>query len=637
MIWYPNPETSEHTRLYQWMKQLGFESYESLYQASINDVNWFSEELEKALGIVWRKPYKTAADFTAGVKWPKWYSGGQINIYESVVTKWAEIEASRHITAIHWVGEKGEIRTYTFKELEEACRTCASGLQSKGIQKGDVIGVYLPMIPETVITILAAAKLGAIVVPTFSGYGAEAVATRLKASEAKILITADGFYRRGKTVHMQKEASKAAELSPSIQHVVVVPRLESKVEGEGFISWSSLQTPLHNEREPEVMKPDAPLLLLYTSGTTGNPKGTVHTHAGFPIKAAFDAAFSMDVKQGDRVCWVTDMGWMMGPFLVFGALVNGATMVMYEGSPDYPHVGRLWEVTREEKLTHLGISPTLIKGLMRHGDEAVPAVSFPNLKAIASTGEPWNPDPWKWLFYKIGKGQVPIINYAGGTEISGGILTNVLIKPISPVTFNASMLGMAANVYNEHGEEVDDEIGELVIEKPWVGMTNGFWNDPDRYEKTYWEKYSDVWTHGDWVKRDKDGYWTITGRSDDIINVAGKRLGPAEMESILVDHSDVVEAAVVGIPDEMKGEVPVAFVVVSKDDNNLVHSLMRRIVDHLGKALRPHSIYIVKDLPKTRNAKVMRRVLKAAFLRKSTGNLDSLENPETLKEIENLQ
>ena len=386
------------------------------------------------------------------------------------------------------------------------------------------------------------------------------------------------------------------------------------------------------------MQSDDPLMLIYTSGTTGKPKGTVHTHAGFPLKAAFDAGFGMNIKQGDRVLWVTDMGWMMGPFLLFGSLINGATMVMYEGVPDFPEADRLWETVDKYEITHLGISPTLIRALMAKGDEYVNKHSLKSLEVFASTGEPWNPDPWMWLFETVGK------------EMFQSVTTQVELKSL--VGFSVMFLLsqshrlVLTHLYQEWrlsywmiGKPIRDEVGELCLEKPWVGMTKSFWEDDERYVNTYWSRFENKWVHGDWVIYDGEQY-IITGRSDDTLNIAGKRIGPAEYESILVKHNDVIEVAAIGVPDEVKGEVCHCFVVLRDHvtfTGELKKELMSLVNSHIGKALCPKDIHVVEDLPKTRNSKVMRRVIKAAYLGKELGDLSSLVNPEVVPFISGLQ
>ncbi|PEZ08201.1 AMP-dependent synthetase [Bacillus sp. AFS018417] len=638
-VWFPTEEYKAKTRLYQWMQSLGYDDYETFYNKSIEDTAWFWGEAERAVGYQWMRPYTEVLDLANGIPFAQWYVDGTCNIVESALSRWIAEDDTKAQKALIWEGENGTSKSFTYEELDHWVSCVANGLKHLGIEKGDRVTIYMPMIPETVVAMLAVMKIGAIISPIFSGFASDAVMTRVQAAGSKMIITADGFARRGKTVSLKDEVDKACEHCPSVEKVVIVRHAGNEFTQHDYdISWSVLEKdkPFTHAEE---MKSDDPLMLIYTSGTTGKPKGTVHTHAGFPLKAAFDASFGMNVKQGDRMLWITDMGWMMGPFLLFGSLINGATMVMYEGVPDYPEPDRLWEMVDRYKVTHLGISPTLIRSLMAKGDAWVNKHSLQSLEAIGSTGEPWNPDPWMWLFETVCKGKVPICNYSGGTEISGGIFGNVLIKPIAPISFNASLPGMAAVVLDEKGSPVQNEVGELCLEKPWVGMTKSFWEEDDRYISTYWSRFENKWVHGDWVLYDGEQY-IITGRSDDTLNIAGKRIGPAEYESILVKHHDVVEAGAIGVPDEVKGEVCHCFVVLREGTSftpELKKELMSLVNSHIGKALCPKDIHVVEDLPKTRNSKVMRRVIKAAYLGKELGDLSSLVNPEVVTYIQGLQ
>ncbi|MFG6114969.1 AMP-binding protein [Halobacillus sp. MO56] len=635
--WTPTEEQKQATRLYQWMNKHGFESYDEFYQKSIDDISWFWEEAVNELDVEWYEPYTDTLDLSKGIKYPHWFVGGKINVVHNALDKWAMNPATKNKVALYWEGDNGDTETFTFDSLYKKVNACAHGLEKLGIKEKDVVTIYMPMLPETLIAMLAVSKIGAVFSPAFSGYKAEAIATRVNASESKAIITADGFYRRGKVVPMKEEADRAAEQCSTLEHIVVVDRAGRDVEWNDtrHVDWNAL---LENENDYKTKKTYAhdPYMIIYTSGTTGKPKGALHTHGGFPIKAAFDAGICMDVTQNDNLFWYTDMGWMMGPFLVYGGLVNGASIVMFEGTPDYPEPDRLWALVERYTVTHLGISPTLVRSLMKHGESWIEKHNLSSLKMIGSTGEPWNPEPWRWLFEHAGKSKVPIFNYSGGTEISGGIFGNVLVKPINPVSFNAALPGMDVGVYDENGNSVKNDVGELVLRQPWVGMTNGFYKENDRYEKAYWSRFKDTWVHGDWVIHDEEGFYTITGRSDDVLNVAGKRLGPSEVESVLVEHDAVVEAGVIGVPHEVKGQEAIGFVVLRPDyekSEELIKDISRHLNEKLGKALAPKIVHVVSDLPKTRNAKVMRRAIKSAYLNKDSGDLSALENPHAVDEI----
>ncbi|MBA4494911.1 AMP-binding protein [Paenactinomyces guangxiensis] len=639
-VWVPKPEQMKLTRLYRFMNKHGYSDYDLFYEQSVRNIAWLWDEVVKDLGLEWIQPYRQVMDTSDGIAWTRWFVDGKINVAANCLDRFVKEPASRHRLALIWEGDNGETRKYTYRDLWVEVNRFARGLKQLGVGAGDRVAIYLPMIAENVIAMLAVARIGAIFTPCFSGYGAEAVATRIRDCEAKILITADGFLRRGKVIAMKEEADRAADLSPTIEKVVVVKRLgrECPWNRERDVDWGIL-TENMKALPPHVTDASDPFMIIYTSGTTGKPKGTVHVHSGFPVKAAFDAAFGFDVGPGDILFWVTDMGWMMGPWMVFGALMVGSTMLVYEGTPDHPAPDRLWQLVAKHGVTHLGISPTLVRALMKHGETWVSRHDISSLRVFGSTGEPWNPDPWYWLFEKVGHSQVPIFNYSGGTEISGGILGNNLLKPLAPCGFTGPLPGMDADVFDENGQPVRGRVGELVLRQPWVGMASGFWQDDKRYEATYWNRWPHIWVHGDWVEIDEHGFWFITGRSDDTLKIAGKRLGPAEMESVLVDHPAVLEAATIGVPDQEKGETAVCFVVV-KPGAESSPALSRELIDfvsaQMGKALKPKRVHMVNELPKTRNGKILRRVIRAVYLGEEPGDLSSLENAGAVEVIRGL-
>ncbi|HTP08567.1 MAG TPA: AMP-binding protein [Anaerolineae bacterium] len=606
---------------------------------STTDLDWFWNAALKFLDIQFYKPYSQVVDLSRGIEWPQWCVGGVLNIVHNCLDKRIGT-ADENKLALIYESEDGRTRTYTYGQVYREVNKTANALRSLGLGKGDAIGLFMPMVPEIVIALLAIAKIGGIILPLFSGYGEAAIASRLIDAEAKALFTADGSYRRGQVVPMKSIADEAARHVPTLKHVLVLNRVGMSVsmqDGRDH-SWHALIDWQIDHAHTEHTSAEDPLMIIYTSGTTGQPKGALHTHCGFPVKAAQDMAMGLDLHSDEVLYWLTDMGWMMGPWLVFGTLLLGATMVIYDGAPDYPAPNRLWSLVERHRVTTLGISPTLVRALIRYGDEPIKQHDLSSLRKFASTGEPWNPDPWLWLFNTVGKGKLPIINYSGGTEISGGIVMGNVLLPLKPCAFSAPLPGMAADVVDEAGRSVRGQVGELVIKQPWIGMTRGFWRNPDRYIETYWSRFPHVWVHGDWAAIDDDGLWYILGRSDDTIKVAGKRLGPAEVESILVSHPAVSEAAVIGVPDELKGQSVVCFCVLKPDakaTDDLREALKDLIAEELGKPLKPNEVKFVKDLPKTRNAKVMRRIIRAAYLGQDPGDTSSLENPQAVEEIRN--
>jgi len=494
------------------------------------------------------------------------------------------------------------------------------------------------MVPEIAIALLAIAKIGGIILPLFSGYGSGAVATRLADGDAKAIFTCDGQLRRGRPVPTKPVVDEALKEVASIQKVIVYRRIDLDVSmnSDRDIWWDDFVAGHPTETPTERTDAEDIIMIIYTSGTTGQPKGAVHTHCSFPIKGTQDMAHGFDIQEFDTMFWMTDMGWMMGPWEVFGTLILGASMLFYDGAPTYPDVDRVWALVERHGVTCLGVAPTFVRSIMTHGDKPIKSHDLSSLRTIGSTGETWNPDPWLWFFKTVGGGQVPILNYSGGTEISGGIVLSSVLRPIKPCSFSGPPPGMASDVVDDAGNPVRGAVGELVVRQPWIGMTRGFWKDPDRYLETYWSRFPDVWIHGDFAAIDEDEQWFILGRSDDTIKVAGKRVGPAEVESVLVSHPAVAEAAVIGVPDEIKGEAVVAFVVLQPNttpDDTLRAELEVLVAREMGKPLAPKAVLFVGDIPKTRNAKVMRRVIRASYLGEPTGDLSALVNPEIVDEI----
>jgi acetyl-CoA synthetase len=634
--WRPSPAYLERSHLRRFLSTVGCDGLEALQARAVADPGWFWEAAARDIGVRFDPAPSSILDTSRGIEWASWFDGAGFNYVRMAVDEPAAARPEE--MALVWEGEDGEVRHFTRAQLRWAVDRAARAMAGLGVGRGDRVGIFLPMIPEAVIAVLAAGKLGAIYIPIFSGYGADAVASRLADCEATLLVTADGFARRGKPVPMKATADAALTAAPSVQRCLVVRRTGGDVawSAERDVWWDAAVTSASDE-PLESARTDAndPFMIIYTSGTTGRPKGAVHVHAGFPVKAAVDLAHSFDLQRGDTLFWFTDMGWMMGPWAVAGALMLGATLCIFEGTPDYPGPDRLWGMVERHKVTHLGISPTAIRALMTHGSEPPRSHDLSSLVVLGSTGEPWNPDPWWWLFREVGGSRVPIINYSGGTEISGGILGCTTLVPIAPCSFSGPCPGMAADVVDAGGRSVRDEVGELVIRQPWPGMTQGFWQDRDRYLEAYWSRLPGVWVHGDWARIDADGFWYISGRSDDTIKVAGKRVGPAEVESAAVAYPAVIEALAVGVPDEVKGEAIVVFAVVGEGAgrDQLPEAISEAVVERLGKSFRPSAVHLVPSLPKTRNGKILRRLARASYLGLDPGDTSALEDASTLEPI----
>ena len=641
VAWRPDPATAAASLLARFLRAIGEPDLEALQARAVVDPAWFWAAAADDLALDWQRRPTSTLDLSSGVEWARWWGGGAFNHASAAVDGRAARDPEG--LAIAWEGEDGDVRRYSNKELRGAVDLAAGMLQAHGVRAGDRVGILLPMLPETAIAVLALGKLQAIFTPIFSGYGAPAVAARLADCEASLLVTADGFRRRGGIVRLKETADAAVAAAPTVREVLVVRRFG---EALGELPWKPGRDVWWDEaladpaveplRETSETDPETPFMLIYTSGTTGRPKGAVHVHGGFPVKAAQDLAHVFDLGPGDRLFWVTDLGWMMGPWAITGALLRGAALVMYEGTPDYPAPDRLWAIAARHGVTHLGLSPTVIRTLMAHGADPVRAHDLSGLRVLGSTGEPWNPEPWWWFFREVGGGRCPIVNYSGGTEVSGGIVSGNLLTPMKPCGFSGPNVGTAADVLGPDGESVRGVVGELAIRAPLPGMTRGFWRDPERYVETYWSRFPGVWVHGDWALVDEDGHWFIQGRSDDTLKVAGKRVGPAEVESAAVGHPAVLEAAAVGVPHEVKGEAIVVFCVLRRgevDSLDLRAAISATVVASLGRALKPETVVVVPELPKTRSGKVMRRVARAAYLGLDPGDLSALENPLAVEAI----
>ena len=639
VVWSPDEEYLQRANVARLMRAHGVDDYEALIRRSRDDLEWFWDAVVTDLGIEFYEPYDRVLDTSNGIPWATWFPGGSINLAHNCVDRWAERAPDR--VAVLWEGEEGpaSTRAVTYAELNRMANRLAHGLRALGVSKGDGVGIFMPMAPETVAATLACAKIGAFYTPIFSGYAADAVATRLADAGAKVLITADGTIRRGRIVPMKETADAAVSAASAIEHVIVWPRAardDIPWTEPRDVHWDELLAKHPDEFETERLDPEHPLFVAYTSGTTGRPKGSVHVHGGLLVKLAAEVAYQVDLHQDETLFWVTDLGWIMGPWEIIGAGALGATVFLFDGAPNDPP-DRLWDIVERHRITTLGISPTLIRALIPAGDEQVTKHDLSSLRVLGSTGEPWNPDPYMWFFNRVGGGRCPIINISGGTEVGACFLSPLPITDLKPCTLRGPAPGMAVDVWGPDGRPVrPGEVGELVCTKPWPGMTRGIWGDPERYLDTYWRRWPDVWVHGDWATIDEDGFWFLHGRSDDTMKIAGKRLGPAEVESALTTDPAVAESAAVGIPDPVKGEAIWCFVVLrpgTDPDAEAASRLKSVVASHLGKAFTPSQVVFVDELPKTRSAKIVRRALRAVVAGDDPGDLSSLENPSALDAV----
>lgn len=637
IAWSPPEKTKRESNLAAFLAVNAVASYDDLVEKADADPKWFWETLLERLSFY--RPFDEVMDASAGVPFTRWCKGGETNVVLNVLDRHRDTPIWQK-EALVWVAEDGDEKSWSYRQVSDEVARLANALRELGIGRGDVVGLFLPNIPEAMFGFLACAKIGAISLPLFSGFGVEALRDRLATAGATAILTADGAWRRGSFVQM-KTVLDAALSSPelSVATVVVVSANgdDGTWRGGRDHDYKGLVAGQSDRCETRHLPSDAPLMLMYTSGTTGKPKATVHTHVGFCAKMLLDMVLVMDLKESDRVLWMSDMGWLVGPMMAVAVPLAGATWVLAEGVPDYPTMDRLWSLADEQSVSFLGLAPTTARAFMRSGEAGSPSQSLSSLRICASTGEAWTPDAWHWVFDKVCRRRVPLLNYSGGTEVGGGILGCSVLHPIKPCAFSRAIPGMAARIVSDDGSPVPlGEVGELVLEQASIGMSRSLWGDDARYLESYWSAIPGKWRHGDWASVDEDGYWYIHGRSDDTLKIAGKRTGPSEVESLLASTGHIVESAVIGLPDAVKGQ-SVCCVVIAKGgvvvDDAVKHELASSVVRGLGSAFRPAMIIAAEDLPRTRNMKVMRRVVRAAALGEGAGDLSSLVNPESVDRL----
>ncbi len=628
--WAPSPEQLDNANVARLARTLGCESYGKLHRLSLEDPDRFWRAVVDDLGIPLDRGWEAVADGSRGIEWTTWFVGARLNVADACVHRWARETPDRE--AAVWAPEEGERRSLSWAELSREVKRLAEALRDLGVVPGDAVGTFLPMAPEAAIAAHACAHLGAIQVPIFSGFAGPAVSSRLADVGAKVVLTADASYRRGKLLPMKEVLDAALREAPSVERVLVWRRAGAScpMTSGRDLWWDDEVADRPGTLDAAVVESEAPFLLAYTSGTTGRPKGALHVQGGFLLSIVRETAYQADLRPGDRALFATDMGWIMGPWTVVGAMGCGATVVFMEGAPDRPH-DRLWRIVEDERVTMLGVSPTLVRALIPHGE---PEADLASLRSVVTTGEPWNRDPYDWLDRHVcGAGRIPIVNCSGGTEVGACFLSVTPMAPTKPCSVGFPALGEDMDVVDAEGRPVQGEVGELVCRRAWPGMTRGIWGDPERYLDTYWRRFPGLWTHGDWASVDEDGYWFLHGRSDDTLNIAGKRIGPAELESAAVGHPAVVEAAAIGIPHEVKGEVAWLYCVLAPGAEAAADEIRATVAAELGKAFAPERVLFVSALPKTRSAKIVRRAMRARALGQDPGDLSTLENPEALEEI----
>jgi acetyl-CoA synthetase len=636
-VFEPPAELVNKSNIMRFMKNNAISDYSELIKRSIDDIEWYWDAVNKDLSIEWFKPYSKILDVSNGKPWARWFIDGKCNITHNCVDRHIKTTRKDKLAYI-WENENGSKRKLTYYELYLMVNKLANALKMLGIRKEDVVTIYMPMIPEAVVSMLACSKIGAIHSVVFSGFSAPSLATRLDDADAKLLITADGYYRRGNLVHLKNEVDNALKSNTKVSKVIVCryAGIDLQWDNSRDILYDDLVRDQSNACSSEIMDSEDPLFILYTSGTTGRPKGTLHVHGSFMVFAAQQAAYLIDLKDNDVLFWPADIGWITGQtWTVYGSLILGSTAVIYDGAPDYPKPDTWFRMIENYNVTVFGASPTAIRLFMKYSNDLTKH-RLDSLRILASTGEQLNPDEWIWFYENVGNSKCPIMNLSGGTEIGGAIVSPLPIMTLKPSTVGGLVPGIDADVLDESGKPIKDAMGYLVIKKPWPGMTRGLWKDPDRYIETYWSNFKDVWFHGDWALIDRDGFWYLHGRVDDVIKVAGHRIASAEIESVLASHPAVAEAAAISVPHEIKGETIVAYVVLKQEHarESLKEDLKEYVVKQVGRIARPEDVKFVRELPKTRTGKIVRRLIRAKLIGADLGDISNLDNPGSVEALD---
>jgi len=650
----PSQEFVESTNVWQFMQEHGIDDYNELIERTTSEVpgepasgvDWFWDELIDYLDLEFDEAYDKVRDDADGPQFTDWYPGGELNIAHNVLDRHAAPDTERrNEIACLWEAEDGAVRDVTFGELRRQSNQVANALEQRGVGVGDTVGLYMPMVPEVMSILYGCFKIGAIAVPIFSGFGADAAATRIADSECSVLFTGDGLLRRGDGVVIKPTADEAIEHAGYVEDVIVFDRLggaagavDVPMDAGRDQWWDDAVATRSDEYDTKSLPSGQESMLLYSSGTTGEPKGIVHTHAGALVQAAKEVYFGFDLKPSDRFFWVSDIGWMMGPWTLIGNHAFGGTIVMYEGAPDYPEPDRFWEMIDRHDITHFGVSPTAIRALRKKGDEWVEGHDLSSLRLLGSTGEPWDPESWEWFYEHVGGGETPIVNISGGTEIMGCFLMPMPIQDLKPCTLGGPGLGMDIDVVDGDGTSVADtnERGYLVARDSCPSMTKSLWSGDERYLEEYWSTWPDVWDHGDWAQKDEDGLWFLHGRADDALNVAGRKVGPAEVEGAAMEHDAVNQAAAVGAPDDTTGTAVVLYVVLeagTSGSDDLRDAIRETVGEEQGKPFRPREVLFVDELPMTQSGKIVRRAIAATYRGEDVGDVSSVENPGALEEV----
>lgn len=633
-VFKPKEDFVNQTNVKQWMDKQGIKTLDELYKKAGN-WEWFWDEISKEL-VEWYEPYKKVVEWE--VPWVKWFIGAKYNIVHDALDKHAKSWRKNKVAFI-FEGEPGDVKKYTYNDLYIEVNKLANALKKLGVKKGDRVGIYMPMIPELPISMLACAKIGAIHSVVFSGFSSLAFRDRVNDCEAKVVITCDGFWRRGRKIYLKEQADVALKEAPSVKNVIVCKRTGEPVPWTAGrdVWWHDLIFDSPKDCETEKLDANDPLFFLYTSGTTGKPKGIIHAHGGYAVGTAHTLKWVFDMKDEDIWWCAADIGWITGhSYIVYAPLILGATSILYEGAPNYPEPDRWWRIIEKYNVTLLYTSPTSIRLFMKYGEDWVKKHDLSTLRILGSVGEPINPEAWIWYYKNIGNENCQIMDTWWQTETGHFVISPLPLTPLKPGSATRPLPGLFADVLNEQGKPVQNAGGNLVITHPWPGMLRGIYKNPKRYQDTYWNKFKGIYLAGDVTRKDNDGFFWIQGRADDVLNVSGHRIGNSEVESALVSHPLVAEAAVIGKPHSLKGESITSYVVLkgkASASDDLRKELREHVGNEVGKIARPDEIWFVDDVPKTRSGKIMRRVIRAKALGKDVGDISTLANPEAVDEL----
>ncbi len=632
--WEPSQEIIEISNIYSFNKLHDIGSYNDLVERANDDPEWFWDAIYKFFKIEFEQPYTSILDLSRGIEWPHWCRDGKTNIVAHCLDRYRGTSTWDKVAVIG-ESENGVATALTYAELDGQVTALAALLKRNGIGRGDVVAIYLPMIPAASVAFFAVLKIGAIVLPLFSGYGPQPVRQRVQGAQVRAVITTGFAWRRGAPVEMLQTVDRAVEALDPVPKIIVLERDGTGASSADHVVWR-MDGAGPEDCATEIVDAEAPAMLMYTSGTTGAPKGTIHTHCGMLAKNALDMGLCVDLQAGDRLLWMSDMGWIAGPKMILSALLLGATLVMAEGTPTWPRTGRLFEMIAKHRITMLGIVPTIVRQMMRTDPAAGRDHDLSSLRITVSAGEPWTEDAWWWFFTEVCRSAVPIINYAGGTEVGGAILVGTPLQPIRPGSFGGPVPGSGADVVDPAGRSVaPGTIGELVMRRPSIGVTRGLWKDDGRYIDSYWTRIPGLWLQGDLASRDDDGLWYLHGRSDDVIKVAGKRTGPSEIEAVVIGTGLARDCFVVGVPDAITGSaLACAYVPADQGEPaDVTDRISKAIIDQCGAAYRPRHFLRVEELPRTRNEKRMRHVVRAIILGAPVGDVSACTNPQVIDQI----